>query len=95
MAMKPPSVRLQGRDGQPFVGPERPFVGAARVHRPLPGLVDAAGTLVDSSLDGGNQAGSSPSRAIFSCQIGGASVWTFLPSLSTATVTGMSSTVNS
>ncbi|EZP82062.1 hypothetical protein BV97_02085 [Novosphingobium resinovorum] len=35
------------------------------------------------------------SSAIFVFHTGGASVWTFLPSESTATVTGMSCTVNS
>ena len=35
------------------------------------------------------------SRAIFSFQTNGASWWTLLPSASTATVTGMSSTLNS
>ena len=38
---------------------------------------------------------SRPSRAIFARHSAGASVWTLLPPLSTATVTGMSSTVNS
>ena len=41
------------------------------------------------------QSASRCSLAIFSFHTSGASWWTFLPSESTATVTGMSSTVNS
>jgi hypothetical protein len=61
------------------------------------GLVEPQASLVEPSVAPlpVYLTGNRPSRAIFSFQNSGASWWTLLPSLSTATVTGMSSTVNS
>ena len=69
-----------------------------RRHRAVPLHRSLCERSPSPSLDGedeGQAFSRSPSFLIFSCHTSGARRWTFWPSLSTATVTGMSCTSNS